>query len=81
MQKSIYFKLFPTYFQDIFCLIILLKKITGLCSIRNGVSFCEMESLYFSFLHLNLIELSKVYPVAFSLLKEILGSLYLQNGV
>ena len=48
---------------------------------RNGVSFREMESLYLSFLHLNLFELFKVYTVDFSLSNEILGSFYLQNGV
>ena len=74
-KKNIYLNYFRHIFK-FFCFD-LLKKITGLYSIRNGVSFCEMESLYLSFLHLNLFELFKVYPVDFSLLKEILGSLYL----
>ena len=56
--KNIYLNYFRHIFKILFCFV-LLKKITGLCSIRNGVSYCEMESLYLSFLHLNLFELFK----------------------
>ena len=51
------FRIFQEYalnflFIFFFILFFMFKEITGLCSLRNGVSFYKMELYYLFFLHL-----------------------------